>query len=566
MNGALHFFAYTALSVGLASSPSPAQGDYDQRFQFDGTEEFGLASIVAFAGDVNGDGIDDFLIGAPHTSPNGIPFSGTATVYSGATGAIIYEYHGPKPGDGLGSAVSGAGDVDGDGVADFIIGAPDKDPGGVQAAGSVWVYSGANGTVIHRINGTSGGQLLGGSVAAAGDVDGDGFDDIILGAPSERYADLYPAGAAYVYSGATGALLHRFESSEWYSSFGTSVAGVGDTDGDGYDDVLVGAPSYPVNGSSRGDAFLYSGATGQLIRSLNSQSLGSHFGADVSSAGDVDADGIGDIVIGASFTAIGSNQYAGSVFVYSGATGAQLHRLDGTGSGKLGSSVSGAGDVNGDGHADIIAGEQYADPNGLTDSGSAYIYSGADGTILHQFDGQSNSDEMGSNVAGGGNLNGDPYPDLLIGAVGASPNGLQAAGSVYAHTFNPFMTSSSNEVSASAGGTIHFDLSFPETAALDEYKILISASGTGPTHYGVDIPLTVDNIVIQTYFGNYPIASHSGMHGSLDSSAMATASADIPAGAYSSYVGLTLHMAAIANQPGSLPQHSSVAVPLLITP
>ncbi|MCP4091820.1 MAG: hypothetical protein GY747_00075 [Planctomycetes bacterium] len=141
--------------------------------------------------------------------------------------------------------------------------------------------------------------------------------------------------------------------------------------------------------------------------------------------------------------------------------------------------------------------------------------------------------------------------------------GQASIGSVYTYAFNPYLIPSTGAVSASAGGTINYDLTFP-AAGLDQYKILISQTGMGPVTYGVAIPLTRDSLVLDTFFGNYPVPGTSGMHGTLDAAGHASASMTIPAGIPAGLVGRTYYFAAIANQPGQLPEYSSAAMALRI--
>ncbi|MDA1114808.1 MAG: FG-GAP-like repeat-containing protein, partial [Planctomycetota bacterium] len=250
------------LATLLSAAPAHAQM-WETLWQFDGQAISDvLGYSVSGAGDVDGDGFDDLIVGALLADPGGLTEAGSAFVYSGATGSLIWQFDGQVSLDKLGFSVSGAGDVDGDGFDDLIVGAPVADPGGLSNAGSAYVYSGATGNLIWQFDGQASGDFLGHSVSGAGDVDGDGFDDLIVGASSADPGGLTDAGSAYVYSGATGSLIWQFDGQAWVDQLGISVSGIGDVDGDGFDDVIVSAPSADPGGvSSAGSAYVYSGAT-----------------------------------------------------------------------------------------------------------------------------------------------------------------------------------------------------------------------------------------------------------------------------------------------------------------
>jgi len=305
---------------------------------------------------------------------------GSAYVYSGKTGALLYQKNGGID-DGLGYRVGGAGDVNGDGWDDFIVGTNAADPGGLINAGSAYVYSGATGGKLHQKDGAAASDFLGFSVAGVGDVNGDEKDDFIIGAPFADPGGLINAGSAYVYSGATGDPL----------------------------------PYSPINGTAIGDIL----------------------GATVAGCGDVNGDEVPDFIVGAPFADPGGRSAAGSAYVYSGATGALLHQKDGAAAGdqfgRNPGGVGGAGDVNGDGKDDFIVGAFNADPGGRTEAGSAYLYSGADGALLCQKDGAAAGDALGISVNGAGDLNSDGKGEYIIGAYAADPGGLTNAGTAFVY-------------------------------------------------------------------------------------------------------------------------------------
>lgn len=198
---------------------------------------------MAGTGDVNGDGRPDFIIGSPWTDVGGPewPDDGSAYVYSGATGTLLYQKNGSSfQIMDFGSSVAGAGDVNGDGRSDFIVGAPRSNPpGAFGAAGSAFVYSGATGNLIYQINGFSQQEQLGWLVAGAGDVNADGRDDFMIGTPLEYLPPdgEYVYGTTVLYSGLNGAPLFRKDGT------GHSGSGTGDVSGDGKADFIFSGPS-----------------------------------------------------------------------------------------------------------------------------------------------------------------------------------------------------------------------------------------------------------------------------------------------------------------------------------
>lgn len=416
-------FAIVALSpLGAARLVG---GQWDTLHQFDGAATLDhLGSSVSSAGDVDGDGTPDLIVGAPDADPHGLANAGSAYIYSGATGALIWQFDGVAEEHSLGTSVSGAGDVDGDSFDDVIVGAPEADPGGLSAAGSAYVYSGATGALIWQFDGVAAFDFLGWAVSGAGDVDGDDFDDLIVGAIQAEPGDIVNTGSAFVYSGATGAVIWRFDGVATQDNMGLSVAGAGDVNGDGFGDLIVGSmPGFSGGFILAGSAFVYDGATGDLIWRFDGTDGYQILGAAVSGAGDVDRDGFDDLLVGVPGVGFSGMIRAGAAHVYSGASGLLLWRFDGAEIGdELGGSVSGAGDVDGDGTPDLMA--------GAPGSGSVYLYSGATGALIRQFEGAA-GDAFGAAVSGAGDLDGDGLTELIVGAPSSNPSDLAEAGSAF---------------------------------------------------------------------------------------------------------------------------------------
>jgi len=259
---------------------------------------------VAGAGDVNGDGRSDFIIGAPFDNGNGQQYAGKAFVYSGLDSSLLYEKQGGAANDYFGWSVAGAGDVNNDGKADFIVGAWGDDEVTFVNSGSAFVYSGATGNLLRSEFGIADGQRFGWSVAGTGDVNGDGKADFMVGAPGAGSG----SGKAQVFSGA-GGLIYTKNGSSGGDSLGYSVAGAGNSDGDGVPDFIVGAPN---TSSGRGSAYLYSGINGGLIVSINGEVTGDGFGTSVAGGGDMLNDGTDEFLVGAPY----ADDDRGSAYVY----------------------------------------------------------------------------------------------------------------------------------------------------------------------------------------------------------------------------------------------------------
>ena len=453
-------------------------------FTFEADSPFdAFGSSVSGVGDVNGDGVADLIVGAPFSCNNGGGCNGNARVFSGADGSIIYNFIGDSPGDEFGTSVSGAGDVNGDGVADLIVGAPFGDGNNGNDTGSVRVFSGADGSIIYNFFGDSSGDEFGTSVSDAGDVNGDGVADLIVGAPDDDNNG-YNAGSARVFSGVDGSVLYDFFGDSSFDDFGTSVSGAGDVNGDGFADLIVGVPGGDISGFSSGNARVFSGVDGRVLYNLfrDSSSNSGGFGASVSGAGDVNSDGFADLIVG-------GESFSPAPQVFSGVDGSLLYTLSSNhslGFGRLGPSVSSAGDVNGDGFADVIVGNP-GDVNNRNNAGIARVFSGVDGSVLSAFTGAASFDEFGSSVSGAGDLNGDGIADFIVGAAafdGANNGGFarvfvsQVTPAVQAEVINVDF----NRFSSSAAFTYSGQGAVPDAAA---NTIWNATAGGMPTPSGL---------------------------------------------------------------------------------
>lgn len=404
-----------------AARPVVAQTvTFQELYTFNGdnaSDYFG--SAVSDAGDVNGDGFDDLIVGAWGDDNNGSS-SGSAIVFSGADGSVLLVFNGDNAGDYFGLSVSGAGDVNGDGFDDLIVGAYRDDNYGSDS-GSARVFSGIDGSVLFTFNGDSTDDQFGRSVSGAGDVNGDGFEDLIVGARGDDNNG-NNSGSARVFSGVDGSVLFTVSGDGAGDLFGCSVSGAGDVNGDGFDDLIVGAWGDDNYGFTSGSARVISGVDGSVLFTFYGNSTEDRFGYSVADAGDVNGDGLGDVVVGA-YRDAENIPDTGSIYVYSGANGAELYCYRGEYAGLLlGISVSGAGDVNADGFGDIVAGAVGGNTNGFF-SGSARMHSGTDGTALVSLNGENANDRFGIAVSSAGDVNGDGFDDIIVGADRDDNNG-----------------------------------------------------------------------------------------------------------------------------------------------
>ena len=398
-----------------------------------------LGHAVADAGDVNGDGFSDVIVSAI--------FYDTATAWNGGRTFVFNgSEEGLSPGadwfvDLPGHSVAAAGDLNGDGYGDVVVGsygAGDVLPG-FGSGGAFFAYYGSSGglTSALKISGTQAGEYLGWDVGGAGDVNGDGYDDVIVGAL--RYDNGQgDEGRAFVHYGSLTGLTREAawtgESDQDLGWFGTAVAGAGDVNGDGYDDIIVGSPGWSKTRRFQGAALVYYGSPngpGESWIYAGDEDI-QLIGYDVGSAGDVNGDGYSDVIVGSR---------KGLVAVFHGsATGLKEkpswivrhpesalpitggpRRRGPEGEPIFGEAVAKAGDFNGDGFDDVLIGASNL-THGEDREGAAFLYLGSPTGLSKRPSMRVESDNVVARLAysigGGGDVNGDGLSDFILGAFG----------------------------------------------------------------------------------------------------------------------------------------------------
>ncbi|MFA7379458.1 MAG: FG-GAP-like repeat-containing protein [Bacteroidia bacterium] len=438
------FFVFNGSVSGLNTS-------YSRMVESD--QANGMLGIsVSFSGDVNGDGYSDVVVGF-YGYTNGQTNEGAFMIYHGGASGIGASFscfvESNQASTFFGNAVACAGDVNGDGYSDVIIGALEYDNGQTDE-GAFFIYhgtaSGLSTTAALMVESNQASARMGQSVACSGDVNGDGYSDVVIGIPFYTSGQSNE-GATMIYHGSStgigGSPIITLESNFAGARMGTSVSSAGDVNGDGYADVIVGVPFFANGQTDEGVAYVFhggaSGISGSYASIIESNQAGSNMGWDVSCAGDVNGDGYSDIVTSAQEYANGQTDEGAAFVFHGGASGAHttqnvLIQRDVTDA-RFGRSISFAGDVNGDGYSDMIVGAVKASNSSILSYGGAIGYYGSVTGISSanwSVSGSINNSNFSTSISSAGDVNGDGYSDVIVGAYFIS-NGQNQEGAFYVY-------------------------------------------------------------------------------------------------------------------------------------
>ena len=422
----------------------------------------GFASAFEVLGDIDADGIPDYLIGAYQQRVDSNKRQGRVFVYSGRTGRLIHtiDNPSPQPDSAFGFAVAALGDLNADGVPDFIVGAFGQGEAGSAlsltladqegqlkegldikkvGSGQAFVFSGKDGQLLYTLQAPEqdAGAGFGFSTAALGDLTGDGVPELLIGAPAQG-----GSGRAYIFNGQDASLLHVLSppSPPGRDAFGWSGAGAGDLNKDGIPDLLVGAPYTNVGEHAiLGRVYAISGSDQALLYPIEppNPKAGSAFGWDIASGGDLNKDGVTDTLVGAPYRDVESNSEQGEAYAFNGVDGSLLLSLHDPGQKNayagFGYRVAWTDDINEDGASEILISAPHQTVDEFQIQGSVFVFNGWDGRHLISFDNPNphQGSKFGYTLGSPGDLNNDGIPEFAIGASGQTIGANVAAGRLF---------------------------------------------------------------------------------------------------------------------------------------
>lgn len=390
-----------------------ALGDIQQLGEIVGDGSQGqLGLSIGNIGDFDGDGYDDLIVA---DCPNNCCDSRSGTVYiiSSQSFDTLATFIGEAPAIRFGKKVVGIPDVDNDGVNDVVITADVYQPSGVFGRGKLYFYSGKTGNLLFDFVGEGSQDQLGAGLACAGDANGDGVNDIIVGATLNDEAS-YNAGKAYILSGVDGTIVTEYVGENSHDGFGFFVGTIGDIYGDSKEEIFIGAPGYDAGAVNGGRVYILDVSSGDTVLTIDGYVPNGFLGGAVVTPGDINGDGVNDIVIGA------PGRYdtsVGAVYAYSGHDGSLLYSITGPSfTGQFGRFVFTVGDVNCDNYGDFIVTSYQNNDCGYW-SGQINGISGVDGSVIFTHCGNASNEMFGWDGIGLFDSNANGVLDFWVGSL-----------------------------------------------------------------------------------------------------------------------------------------------------
>ncbi len=450
--------------------------------------------------DFDGDGLDDPLVTSMNASSGGFVRNGLLEALSFVNGSSLWRLTGGADNENVGHRVLVTPDVTGDGVPDILTSSPNAFTNGLYWNGYAMALSGANGSLLWRIDGTFSNEHLGEHFVIVSDLDGDAVPDIVGGSPNASSMGLVENGELQGISGAAGTVLWSAAGTVSYGRLGTQLRNLGDVNGDGFDDVLSGCDTADTLGRlDNGYVVARSGSNGAILWRRDGQASGDHLGFTLATAGDLDGDGVEDVVTSSPYADGGGLNNAGRLMALSGAGGSVLWQVDGlVDQQQLGADILVVDDVDGDGLQDLFSFSPHADTLGLVNNGLVEAFSGATGAPFWRIDGQQDDEGLGAVRLSVDDHDGDGLPDLFLGSPSCDTGGLADNGCLIAISGGMALHLEVGPLVAGQAGTL--TVSGFEPGA-DAY-FLASAAGTGPTTLpqGVTVALSrpIENLGVET--------------------------------------------------------------------
>ncbi len=394
----------------------------------------GLGAVIAMVDDLDGDGNPDILSSNPEASTGANWQNGFVQAMSSSDGTVLWRVDGASDNAMLGQQMESVPDADADGIPDILVVNPDAFDGMYYWNGTVKLLSGATGAEIWAAAGYYHGERLGTNYSASWDLNGDNVNDIVVGMPDRSTGGKTVNGALWALDGAHGWPIWQRGGTDNYGRLGENFWLSGDLDGDGYKDVVATAPEASSGGmSGNGVIHAYSGNNGLTIWRLDGSGDTEHLGQYLSRPGDLDGDGVDDYVAGSEFSDDAGMINSGSILAINGVTGASLWAHQGVGNDvRLGANLVDMSDLDGDGVRDIVSHSNLADSNGHVNNGSVRAFSGSDGTEIWRLDGSTNDERFGWVTKEIPDLDGDGNADVIVSAPYSDSSGMADNGFIMA--------------------------------------------------------------------------------------------------------------------------------------